>query len=449
MILTALLFTLIPPQDARQDDPPVARYTLADGRGAAVLRSDLALELGLRLRHTQEGKEALEGLVDLRVIAAAAKLAGIEPTAEEIAAKMAQIDEGLRANDDSLDAYLTRLEMDRSAFERRFVRAGIVQERLVMKGLGTTDPREVSPELIQLWLLQARTRHRATTDEAELPDSVVGMVEGQPIPVSALGETLFSVVSPPTRAKYIRRIVLRDLVRREAERLGVEVTETDVRIEVARRRVRIEADPRYRGVSYDDWLLQTQGMTIEEFSRSPQLIATVQQRMITEKLHPEESLRDELARHRSDVLRRHGEKRELSAILMRATDEPNDLVKRTPAQAREDLLALADLTLRGRPFAELARIHSDDPRSKVAGGVLGEFPRETKDLPEAVLAAAFALPLFGVSEPVPIEGGLAILRVDAIVPPPGDAELLARLRDEFAERWLADALDAAKIESAK
>ncbi|MGE0145246.1 MAG: peptidylprolyl isomerase [Planctomycetota bacterium] len=448
--VVSILLAAFPATSSAQDrDPPVALYRLANGERAAVLRSDLARELAARLRHTADGKEAAEGLIDLHVIGAAAKRLGIAPSAAEIGKKTQQIADDLAAKGDSLAAYLGRLSMDQKTFEERFVRAGVVQEQVVLRTLGSTDPNAVTPELIQLWLREARTTYAVETDPQKLPKDAIATVDGKPIDMVELGVTLFAVVDEPTREKHIRRFVLRDLIHREAVGLGIEVTADDIAEELARRRVRIESDPRFRGVPYDKWLEETQGMTIDEFRASPHLRATVEQRLISERLHPDKDLRESLARDRKAVLRRHGEKRALSAIMIRAMDTPNGLVSRTPAMAADDLRAVRKQCEEGRPFAELARVHSEDPGSKVKGGSIGEFPRETDELPESILAAAFELPLFGISEPLTIEGGMALVRVDTILPPPRDTELIARLRDELTEAWLAERLATAKIEPAR
>ena len=421
----------------------VATYKLADGRQASVLRSDLAAEMAFRMRHAQEGKDALDQIVELHVIDAAARDAQIEVTPAEIQARRAQIDEALHAQDKTLAAYLTDIGLDPKEFERG-LRAGILRDHLVMKGLGTDDQKAVTPELTKLWLQQAKKRY--CQDAPAASGDVVATVDGQPIHLAELGGMLLGVVSAENRQKHVRRVVLRDLIHREAERLLVKVDEQELRDEITRRRKRIEADPRFRGATYDDWLMQTQGVTVDEFAASPHLRATVEQRRIVELQHPVEELRAMLDKDRKDVLERLGEKRALSAILLRAIDTPNELIKRTPDKAKEDLLALREQCRKGRPFAELARIHSDDPRSKVKGGALGEFPHRTDDLPANIVEAAFALPLFGISDPLPIQGGMAIVRVDTILPPPEDDELIERLRDEAGEKWLASLLESAHIE---
>ncbi|MCC6785525.1 MAG: peptidylprolyl isomerase [Planctomycetes bacterium] len=441
-----LALTPVPQAQDRAADPPVASYRVGEGQGAVVLRSELARELALRARRTPQGQEALSGLVDLHVIDRAARDAGLTVSAAVLAAKLEEIDAGLRAQGDSLDAYVARLGIDRTTFEQRFVRAGILQEELVMRSLGSTDRNEVTSELTKLWQHEMRTRLKVETDESKLPDGVVAFVAAEPIRLEELGQTLLPITGADAIAKHVRRIVLRDLVRREAERLGVRVTEEDARAEIALRKARIENDPRYRGVDYAAWLRETQGLTIDEFARSPMLIATVEQRKISEKLHSAAMLREELERDRVAVLRRHGEKRTLAAIVLRTSDTPNELVKFTPAQAAERLAALREQADTRRPFADLARVHSEDPLSKVRGGELGEFARADTELPESVLAIAFELPLGGISAPLPIEGGMAIVKVTAIAPPPSESELLERLRDEHAERWLAGLLESAQLE---
>lgn len=76
-----------------------------------------------------------------------------------------------------------------------------------------------------------------------------------------------------------------------------------------------------------------------------------------------------------------------------------------------------------RQFAELARQHSREPATKVQGGDLGYFTRESSpaearpELPADVRAAAFALHEIGdTSEPVAFEQKFALVRLSGLRP---------------------------------
>ena len=125
-------------------------------------------------------------------------------------------------------------------------------------------------------------------------------------------------------------------------------------------------------------------------------------------------------------------------------DEPNELVPKTFAQAEEHLKK-AKARLAKDPFDFVAAVESDDPTTKARGGDLGWFHRRDKSLPDAVLAAAWALPKDGVGEPVRGRDGYYLIKVLDIEPDRTDAQLLQRLRDRYAAEMTPQIVAAADI----
>lgn len=429
-----------------QGDGVVARFRYPDGKAGAVTRSQLAREVGERHRRGEHGQEALQVLVDRELVAVEARDAGIEPSDADVAACIDGIEAQLRAAGATLAEFLVAKRMDRAQFEQKFIRFQVAHQRLVMKALDLRDPAEVTPELQRLWLEEARGRHQVVVDETKLSPAIVAQVDARRFDLADLGAEILPNVPLEERNKMVRRIVLRELLQRRAEQAGVRVTEEDTRAEIAERRKKIESDPRYGGIRYDDWLQSTQGMTVDELARSAQLVATVQLERLAAIAHPPEELARRLREDRASVLRAHGEKRAVSIVLIRGVDEPNAIVKRTFDAAREEALRVRSLLDEGQSFLRIAQIHSEDPYSKVRGGDLGLFTRGSDEIPDAVLEAAFALPVLQVSEPVRVPLGYCLVRVAKIVPAPDDDGLLEAMREDLAQRDLADMLDAAAIE---
>ncbi len=93
---------------------------------------------------------------------------------------------------------------------------------------------------------------------------------------------------------------------------------------------------------------------------------------------------------------------------------------------------LAQRAAEGGDFAALAAEHSDDAGSAAGGGSLGFFA--AGDLPEEMELAAEELEEGGVSEPVEVDGGFSVLRLDEIVTPPIPPLAQVRERMETAAR---------------
>ncbi|MEM9838788.1 MAG: peptidylprolyl isomerase [Pseudomonadota bacterium] len=117
----------------------------------------------------------------------------------------------------------------------------------------------------------------------------------------------------------------------------------------------------------------------------------------------------------------------LSKILVPTKEDADAIVARLP---RAD-------------FANLARQRSIDEASKSVGGSMGDV--RAADLPEALSAAAKALPVGGISAPVKTQAGWVVLKLESRralrLPPLVDihASIAAELRQEAMAEAMADA----------
>jgi hypothetical protein len=182
---------------------------------------------------------------------------------------------------------------------------------------------------------------------------------------------------------------------------------------------------------------------VEELMRSPVLRAQIQERKIAAALHPRAELEEMIAEERDAVLRRHGARRRLSAIVV--GDAPGG----SGGDPEERLTNIRDRIEREMPFAEAARTYSEDPRGRIAGGDLGWHNREGSALPPAVIDAAFTLEVGTLSQPIETPEGWYLLRVDGAEPEPADELLLLRLRQDLQQRLRERMLAEANIRFAE
>ncbi len=93
----------------------------------------------------------------------------------------------------------------------------------------------------------------------------------------------------------------------------------------------------------------------------------------------------------------------------------------------------ADLRQRAQSedFADLALQHSIDP-SAATGGLLEPISAADPAYPQAIREVLMKLEPNQISDPVSIEGGFAILKLEATIP--GSAEALPDVRDKLAEQ---------------
>ena len=162
----------------------------------------------------------------------------------------------------------------------------------------------------------------------------------------------------------------------------------------------------------------------------------------------DEDLAAEIARDRQGVLERHGPRRRLGLIYLRALDEPNPLVPRDFAAAEREL-ATVRTRLDKEAFDVVARIASEHNASKQQGGDAGWHRRRSERLPEPILAAAFAQPAGAVSATVRLPDGVALVKTLDVEPDPDDATLRQRLREGKAKELQQQLFDSCKLTMAK
>ncbi len=107
------------------------------------------------------------------------------------------------------------------------------------------------------------------------------------------------------------------------------------------------------------------------------------------------------------------------------------LIEGNDAEAKAKIEDLAQQLKEGADFAELAKIHSQDPGSSEAGGDLGFFQRDVMD--PAFEEAVFNLEVGDISEPVQTEFGYHLIKLTDIDSPVGSD--FADARDAVEQQY--------------
>ena len=210
------------------------------------------------------------------------------------------------------------------------------------------------------------------------------------------------------RAQVLGTLIDRRIMAQAAERLGLEVTDTelDQRLQSL---VELRGGPEGMGT----WLAAT-GYTAGEF---------------------ESELREEIQAARMIQNITSGLSEQVDQVHAR------HILVATEAEAQELSAQLAA----GADFEDLARLFSLDPGTRPAGGDLGWFPRGQLTMPE-VEAAAFNLEPGEVSGVIHSVLGYHILQLVEKDRRAVTGEALIRYRVAAVEQWLADQRQQAEIE---
>ena len=161
--------------------------------------------------------------------------------------------------------------------------------------------------------------------------------------------------------------------------------------------------------------------------------------------YPQERLQEMLDEDRVAIIDRLGPQRRIGVLLIRAREEPNELVTRSFDEAKEHIDKLSTAIAEGVVFEQAVSLHSEDATSQAQEGDIGWHHRISKDIPEPVLETAFGLPIAGVSGPVRSELGWFLVKVHGAKPPMTDEELRREMRTEIIEKETERILDEAQI----
>jgi parvulin-like peptidyl-prolyl isomerase len=236
-------------------------------------------------------------------------------------------------------------------------------------------------------------------------------------------------------AAALEEAILREVLRQEAERLGVAVDEAAIDARVADVAERLGGDEALAQA------LETAAMSPEQLRRGAEhglLREAVRERRFDDLTVTDAAVRSFYREHRDDLFTEPAAVR-LSSILVRVEDV-----------ADEVLAKLAE----GAAFAELARIYSRDAESKDDGGMLGWITEAS--LPAPLAAAARELQRGEISDPVGGPGGWYVLKLHdrraattrpfAAVEDGLRAELDLRKQVRALDAWIAAARERASVE---
>jgi parvulin-like peptidyl-prolyl isomerase len=98
----------------------------------------------------------------------------------------------------------------------------------------------------------------------------------------------------------------------------------------------------------------------------------------------------------------------------------------------------------GADFADLARQHSTDPRTRDNGGSLGIVSRA--EMPPAVAAAVFSATSGAVVGPLKTNAGHVLIKVEEILRGQLDAPTAAALQQSLFRNWVAQQVQNGQVQ---
>jgi len=270
------------------------------------------------------------------------------------------------------------------------------------------------------------------------PDAVVARVDGRAVHQSAVdlarAEARFVGVVDDA-GKALDAAIDRELVRAEAERLGLAADEAEVESRVAAVSARLGGDAALKSA------LEKAAMSAAQFREN--LRAGVLREAVQDARFPR-------VKAGPGAVRRFYDRRRADLFTEPAAVKLGAIVVRNEGIAGNAIKRLRQ----GRPFAEVSRQFSIDPEIKDASGMLGWI--DPRSLPEPLGKAVARLQVGQISAPVAGPGGTWVFKVLARRPQrvAPFAQVRAQIQDGLTgrrrsvalDKWLATARKDALIE---
>jgi hypothetical protein len=425
-----------------------ARY-----RDAYILFPELDALLLARYAESKLGRETRLFMLKLRVVDSIGREFGLLADSGEIQTMLDSIERDLRQNGVArdLDDYLDQQSVTREQFLES-LRLAILQTKLSRRALGIPPDQPVSAEQQEMWL-EAQIAERGLEEfPAPWEDGLV-LRNGD---VTLRREEFITFLRGRVERDELRNC-LYDLVRVKRMKarmpdLDPEVLERAIDSEIENRRIEVQSDPKYQGISYEQ-LLTSQGILYSRWREDPNIVQAALARLWVQRTYSEEALREIYESERAFFDAQFGEALEARVLFLRATDLPNELIPRSYDAAEAELVELARGIRARADFEARVELKSEDRNSKKRKGYLGWVTRTGTSGPSPARSALFAAldsgeykpsdpenSLTRLVGPVRTEAGVLLLWVGQRRPTPAWSTMVVHVHKVLRQRFVDEAM---------
>jgi hypothetical protein len=389
----------------------------------------------------ETGRAALKHLVRARLLDQLARESRLEVGPAAVDARCAEFEAEIgAASGRTLDEYLAENGVSRAKF-REFLRLAIVQETLARRALGLPEKKPVPGDQQEMWLDQVIAQRGTSTPPPPWPDGVAARCGGLEIGAGDYLAHLRDQLDPDTLREDCYQALLKKRVLARMSDVSDEGRALAVEAELARRRAEAAAEPKYRGLTYDQ-VLAAQGSLLAALPHDPAIVSAALAHVWVDRTHGEDGLKQAYASERAWFDGRFGDAYELRVLFLRAAHLTNALVPRSFGDAERDLDALRPALRTAAEFAREAKARSEDARTRENGGLLGFVTAGDESVPEPIRSAAFGAPGTGERAigPVRLQNGVALVWIGAKRPASGWNDMRRHVHRELRRRFLEDVL---------
>lgn len=462
-IATLAILLLTTASAAGQDAPETAPkqpedpfvYGVAVPTGAAAVIGDTTIPATLffeelvaqQLRAGRDGGRALETLIDEQLIGAGLKRRNLAVEDAEIDEKMEALDRQMRAAPGgmTLEKAMAEQEVPMAVFRRKLERV-VALEKLARRDLPVPDDKPVENWHMNAWLQQAKEGAkivRAPNDE--LPRGIVARIGKKDLTAERLGRELMLVLDEKPIIRAINVLLEEQSLQEVLKEHDLKLAAKDFDLEWNIRKADFQRDPKFKGVDYEDVLVQQTGLDATAWRKTREFRIATGRGLLARAIYEPAQLQVEFQR----LSTRYGPIYEISHILLRATDQ-QALIDQGKLPSKDRGLArmkqIREQIDRGMTFIDAAKQFSQDRGSQLRGGELPAFTPGRNPFEPALFEAVKDLAPGTIAEPVWTRLGWHLVLLRKISPvPPMDASIESDLRRYLVRELFAKRMQGAKI----
>jgi len=425
--------------------------------GTTVSWDELDNLIFVRHANSPEGHDALKHLLKTRLLDQLAYESGLVVSEAEIDELWRETEDSLRqAGQGDLPRLLAEQGMTPAEF-REFLRLGVVQRTLARRALGIADDQPISGELQETWLESQIIERGLVEPPAPWADGVVIACGELTISVDEYVQSLRYRIDPAALRQGMEQVLLEKRLRARMPDLAETALDKAVHEELVRRRANVLADPRYKGIGYDE-LMKAKGILIDYWPKDASLRAAALTRLWVERRYSEEDLLRTYQDEREYFDGHFGESIETWILFLRAGVLKNDLVPRTFDEAERELFEITQAVRSSDDFEVVVLEHSEATKSRELRGRVGFVTRLGSTLPAVIRDEIFRFVDEGsyksdldpkdrrrLTHAIRTSEGVALCWLGERKPTPTWDEMIVHVHSELRARVREDSLDTKSV----
>lgn len=440
----------VPGAPARETSPSDAPPAAAQGRDTKLGFAEFDRLVLARHGSGETGRAALKHLLNARVLDLLAREAKLTIGSADVERRLAQIEKDVLASGEKggLAAYLKQNGITLATF-KEFLRLGLIQETLARRALGIPEAQTVSGEQQEVWLDQVMRARGVDYPPPPWSDGLAARCGDVKVTTTEFAAHLRLQVDAATLREDCFQALLAKRLRAKLPALSDEAIERAVDAELERRRREFAADPKNRGLSYDQAASAT-GILPESLRDDPAVRCAALATLWVDTTYGSDGLKRVYQDERAHFDGRYGEAYRVRILFLRAAVLKNQLNPRTFEEAERDLGLLRAEIDSEADFKKLAAKRSEDAPTRDKEGLFDWVTRGDERLPQDALSRIFrdGSPIADDARlvgPVRSSGGVLLVWVGERRPPPPWETMAAYVHRELRKRVMDEALVPADV----